>query len=328
MQYTKDKKILFVVHRYIPYVGGSEIYVANMAEEMLSRGYDVTVLSDTHQGDQNGVKVTSDHQVLGSPEWALIIVHGGDCSTQNVVHYNSQNIPSPVLYMIIKPSYSDICKYGAINHNFVGYSTNEDWDYLNVLQIPNDRRVCIPHGIKVEDSIGVKYDDRFPEKDSKYFVSIGGFWPHKGMTELAEVFLDVFKGTGIKLKLIGYSDHEPPSGENVLVFKNLPRHEVMTFVRNAEALIMNSIEEGFGLCLLEAMINETPWIARNIAGARVLRDYGYTYNTKEELKDILQKWESEKLFERWHSQEFAAEKVRRDHTIKNTVDNIEFMLIT
>ena len=70
-------KILFVVHRYAPYPGGSEINVQNMAEELLARGHDVTVLAETHQGDYNGVKLTSDYQRLGEP-WNLIIVHGGD----------------------------------------------------------------------------------------------------------------------------------------------------------------------------------------------------------------------------------------------------------
>ena len=44
-------KILFVVHRYAPYPGGSEYYVQNMAEEMLRRGHDVYVLAPTNKND-------------------------------------------------------------------------------------------------------------------------------------------------------------------------------------------------------------------------------------------------------------------------------------
>jgi len=39
------KKILYVVHRYAPYPGGSENYVRDMAEETLRRGHDVTVFT-------------------------------------------------------------------------------------------------------------------------------------------------------------------------------------------------------------------------------------------------------------------------------------------
>ena len=45
-------RLLFVVHRYYPFPGGSEYYTAAMAEEALSRGHDVTVLTGEHQGDQ------------------------------------------------------------------------------------------------------------------------------------------------------------------------------------------------------------------------------------------------------------------------------------
>jgi len=38
------KKILYVVHRYAPYPGGSENYVRDMAEETLRRGHDVTFM--------------------------------------------------------------------------------------------------------------------------------------------------------------------------------------------------------------------------------------------------------------------------------------------
>ena len=78
------KSLLYVVHRYYPYAGGSESNLRSMAEESLKRGYDVTVLADRHQGDQNGVKVTSDLGILTQP-FDLIIVHGGYSYPQNRV---------------------------------------------------------------------------------------------------------------------------------------------------------------------------------------------------------------------------------------------------
>ena len=68
-------KILYVVHRYAPYPGGSENYVRDMAEETVRRGHDVTVLAGEHKGDLNGVKVTRNFQIMGSELFDLIVVH-------------------------------------------------------------------------------------------------------------------------------------------------------------------------------------------------------------------------------------------------------------
>jgi hypothetical protein len=75
--------ILFVVHRYAPYPGGSEMYVQWMAEEMLSRFYDVTVLAHEHMGDLNGVKVTNDYNVLLDPKSKM----GVDCGTWGWLYF-------------------------------------------------------------------------------------------------------------------------------------------------------------------------------------------------------------------------------------------------
>ena len=71
-------RLLFVVHRYAPFPGGSEVNTQNMAEGMLARKHDVTVLAHEHQGDLNGVKVSNDYNTLLNQKWDLIIVHGGD----------------------------------------------------------------------------------------------------------------------------------------------------------------------------------------------------------------------------------------------------------
>jgi len=57
-------KIVWVVHRYYPYPGGSENNVRNISETMVKTGHDVTVWSPTNMGDQNGVKVTADTSIF------------------------------------------------------------------------------------------------------------------------------------------------------------------------------------------------------------------------------------------------------------------------
>ena len=54
-------------------------------------------------------------------------------------------------------------------------------------------------------------------------------------------------------------------------------------IADADCYVMNSDAEGFGLVILESMINKTPWIARNIAGAKLLSEFGEVYETEDEL---------------------------------------------
>src|SRR6185503_6482641 len=235
-------KIMFVVHRYVPYEGGSEYFVRDMAEELLRRGHDVTVLCGTHQGSQNGVKVTSNFNLLNQ-HYDLILVHGSDVTAQNTIHFNSQyiNTVSPVVYMIIKPSLSEISKMGLENNKFLSYSSQLDIDFLkDQNKLFKARR--IRHGIVPERTIG-----HFKASNTPIFVSAGGVYPNKAMTELA----DLYDQSGIagELHLYGYGmfENAPSESASVKVFKGCAKDEVMAAIKSASAYILNSTEEGYGL---------------------------------------------------------------------------------
>jgi len=308
-------KILFVVHRYAPYPGGSEYYTANMAEEMLKRGHEVFVLAPTNQGDYNGVKVLDDFYSLGE-KWDLIIVHGGDVQAQNIVHLNADRIKSPVLYLIVKPSDSQMCVHGLKHHRFLGYSTSMDIDHLrkhNVLE--RGRR--IRHGIVPDLHL------RERNKKKTIFVSAGGFWPHKAMGPLAQAFTQS-NIPNAELHLYGYGEEHlmPIETDNVKCFFGKEKTDVLLAVSAADAYIMNSYEEGFGLVLLEAMMNKTPWYARDIAGAKDMCYYGTTYKDEKELMELLRnhKIDEEKI-------DNAYNYVMANHTIQDTVNDIEDVLL-
>jgi glycosyltransferase involved in cell wall biosynthesis len=306
-------KLLYVVHRYVPFPGGSEYYVRDMAEESLARGHDVTVLAHEHKGDQNGVKVTNDYNILAQ-NWDLIIVHGGDVISQNIVHYNAFNLKFPVVYMLIKPSESDICLNGMKHHRFIAYSTSMDIEHIKKHgYLSKARRVR--HGIVPDSTIvpALPYDKTF-------YVSAGGFYPHKAMIPLAEAW----KRSNIKneLHLYGYGEGPmPKETDRVKVFFGKSKPDVMIAINNAKAYIMNSYEEGFGLVLLEAMMNHTPWFARNIAGAKDMAEYGYTYETEEQLMYYLETMDT--LDAKVQS---AYNYAMANHTIKQTVNDIEDIL--
>jgi glycosyltransferase involved in cell wall biosynthesis len=290
------KKLLFVVHRYAPYPGGSEYNVQRLAEEALRQGHDVTVLSDTHCGDLNGVKVTSDRTILVDPanRWDMIFVHGS-CSTQDVVHHNAEIISSisPIYYLIVEPPKNAVCwEKGMKYAKWIGIGTEADWDFVDGKGFA-DKAAQFFYGIDsaATGQPGFKASIGIPDTDIMY-LSVGGFWPHKRHSELAEVFRQV-NPPNTHLVLMGYDNQHgraPTSSENVHVFMDAAPHDIYDAMFESDLYILNSESEGYGLVLLEAMLNCTPWIATDIAAAHDLGHLGYgiTYTTPDELAALLQ----------------------------------------
>lgn len=318
-------KICFVVHRYAPFPGGSEYYVQQMAEECVQRHHDVTVVAGEHKGDLNGVRVTSDAAYLSNQD--LIVVHGGDVGVQNFVLSNAKNINSPMLYMIIKPSDSQVCVQAMQDVAFIGCSAPEDWEHVKKYGMEH-KAVKVIHGISPTDCIGTK--GRFKQKygipeGKTMFLSCGGYWPNKRMIELADAFRQANLENAV-LVTTGYDNRfgiMPHASENVIPLMVEDPMDVKDAIADADCYIMNSDAEGFGLVILESMINKTPWIARNIAGAKLLKEFGTVYETEEQLTAILG------LFPHMQTREESAYKyVIQNHLIKNTVDDILSLINT
>lgn len=312
-------KICFVVHRYAPFPGGSEYYVQQMAEECVQRHHDVTVLAGEHKGHLNGVRLTSDANDLLNKD--LIVVHGGDVNVQNFVLTNAKQINSPILYMLIKPSESNICLQALQDVKFIGCSAPEDWEHVKKFGVESKSHKVI-HGISPNDCIGElgKFKDKYNiPKDKKMFLSCGGYWPNKKMIELAAAFNKANLKDAI-LVTTGYDnrfDIMPKASENVIPLMVEDPKDIKNAIADTDCYIMNSDAEGFGLVILESMINKTPWISRNIAGAKLLAQFGEVYETEEELIPLLQNFtKNEEKIEK------SYQYVIKNNLIANTVDDI------
>lgn len=310
--------ILFVVHRYYPFAGGSEFYVQAMAEEALRRGHQVAVLAGEHMGDQNGVAVSSDANWLMS-KWDLIVVHGADVNVQNFVLSNASKIPSPMLYMLILPSGSAVSIQAMHDCKYIGWSTHEDMDYINKHGV-TEKAVNVRHGIKHLESIGTPgFKEKYNIK-GRMFLSCGGYWPNKAMKELVEVFKQADLKDAV-LVTTGYDNRNnlmPTPSDNVIPLMIHDKTDIMSAISEADCYLMHSFVEGFGLVLLESMLNSTPWIARHGSGAALLKDWGKTYTTDDELLTLL------KTFDRSaFDLEGAKNHILSNHLISNTVDDIE-----
>lgn len=315
--------LLYVVHRYYPFPGGSEYYVQSMAEESLRRGHKVAVLAGEHMGDQNGVIVTSDANILLA-SWDLIIVHGADVNVQNFVLSNIKQIPSPVLYIIMLPSGSAISLQAMNDCKYIAWCTHEDIEYIKKYG-HEQKAVNVRVGIKRQNSIGTtgfknKYNIQGP-----MFLSCGGYWPNKAMKELANLFENANINDAV-LVTTGYDNRNnlmPTASGKVLPLLIDDKAEVLSAIAEADCYVMHSWVEGFGLVLLESMLNDTPWIARRTAGARLLEKWGKTYTTDQELVNLLQTFNRQD-FDLIGAKNFALE----NHLISNTIDDIEAVIKT
>lgn len=313
------RKILYVVHRYAPYPGGSENYVRDMAEATYHKGHTVAVFSGEHMGPLNGVFVTSDPEILKAP-WDLIVVHGGDVSVQNYVLNQADKLGGPVLYLLILPSHSPVCVGGMHRSKYVGCSTIADWRHVQSYQVQS-KMVRVRHGINVHSSIGTK---GFRERNgitTKYmFMSAGGFWPNKGFDELIDTFNSAGR-TDTTLLLTGYDNRNglfPKETEFVKPLLLDKRADMLSALRSSDLYILNSTSEGFGLVLLEAMLNGVPWIARNIAGAETMQEFGKVYTSQDQLKKYIQGFAGESIA----TIETAQQYVISSHQITHTVEDI------
>jgi len=315
-----NKKICFVVHRYAPFPGGSEYYVQQMAEECVQRHLDVTVVAGEHKGDLNGVRVTNEAEGLLDKD--LVVVHGGDVGVQNFVLSNASRINSPVLYMLIKPSESPICLQALKDVKYIGCSAPEDWEHVKKFDVESKSHKVI-HGISPTDCIGTKgrFKDKYGiPKDKRMFLSCGGYWPNKKMIELALAFEQADLKDAV-LVTTGYDNRHnlmPTARGNIIPLMVEDPMDIKDAIADADCYLMNSDAEGFGLVVLESMINKTPWIARNIAGAKLLKDYGFTYDTDEQLLKYLKEFKPVGEFNESRINAY----VECNHLIKNTVDDI------
>ncbi len=312
-------RICFVVHRYAPYPGGSEVYVRNLAEESLRRGHETWVLTDVHKGDLDGVRVTSDDAVLDSG-FDLIVVHGGNMGAQSRVLERAGALRSPVLYMLVSHVDQGFVNAGMRDAAFLGWSTPADMERIRSAG-GEARAVQVRHGIELSGSTGKPgFREKFgiaPQR--RMFLSCGGYWAHKRMKPLARLFerLD----TEALLVTTGY--HKPFWSMPRRSAKVLPlllddRADVISAISEANCYIMHSEHEGFGLVLLEAMANGTPWLSFDTGGASLMREYGEVYREDAELERLISQFSRDDA-----RVTRAREYVLANHLVSHSVDDIE-----
>jgi len=170
--------------------------------------------------------------------------------------------------------------------------------------IENSKTHIIYDGVNYEAK-QVGSTDIFPRK---YFVCVGRITRAKGIDLLVDSFIPFAKKcSDIDLLLIGEGKPEYINSiketvernniQNRIHFTGSKSHdETMAYMKNAEALIVPSLSEGFGLITAEAMFNKCLVVGNNNTGTKEQFDngveitgqeIGLRFNNSEELSDIM-----------------------------------------
>jgi len=180
---------------------------------------------------------------------------------------------------------------------------SEKNDMMKFFKIPEDKFYIIPHGVDHDifrpptdkETMRKKILGEFYLQDSSYFIHVSeSNWARKNIFNLLEAFQKA-KEQGLKQNLIivGKNDeiiHKSAtriSGVSVLGFVN--ENNLVNLLGCADALILPSKHEGFGLPLLESMSCGTPCITSNVySPPEVVADSGLLVDPKN-VTDISKK---------------------------------------
>ncbi|HEV7239978.1 MAG TPA: glycosyltransferase family 1 protein [Thermoanaerobaculia bacterium] len=131
-----------------------------------------------------------------------------------------------------------------------------------------------------------------PRAEGRYFLFVGNDKPHKNVERLVVATRRLDDST-TRLLLVGGDFERYRDIEGVIAPGFVPGDELAALYRGAIALVMPSLEEGFGLPVLEAMAAGTPVIASDIpalvevsGGAAFLVDPRSTESIASAMKNV------------------------------------------
>ena len=136
--------------------------------------------------------------------------------------------------------------------------------------------------------------------NTKYFLYVGNAYPHKNLDRLLDAF-EILRSAqnDIKLILVGKEDYfykklkekvrKMKLLNKVIFLQNVNDEELASLYKNALALIVPSLMEGFGLPALEAMANKCLVLSSNIPALREVCDDAVIYFDPYNPNDIAEK---------------------------------------
>jgi glycosyltransferase involved in cell wall biosynthesis len=209
-----------------------------------------------------------------------------------------------------------------ISDQIITVSAASSEDIQKYFKIPPNKIHVIPNAFSFNRSENKqkKYIEKLP-----YVVCISSFLSRKNQLQLVKVFLETADKHELNLVLVGRQkgDYYKKIQQEVLnskfvhriIFKeNLKDAEILDLYQNACFAVYPSLYEGFGLPILEALVNHCPILVNDFKAAReISEDLPVFFDTNDVL-DLKEKW-----FWMIENYQFQREKIRKnmDTLIKN-----------
>lgn len=252
---------------------------------------------------------------------------------------------NPIFYTVKKIGYRKAFSTAVKNSvkvitpsNFVKKQLVEEWG------VREGKVVVTPEGVDLEvvrkvmgvgEKDFVKVAEKFKLK-KPYLFYVGNAQPHKNLVRLVRVFGKLKeKFPGLSLVLSGpdslfwervreeSSHFAKASWDKGVVFTGfLKEEEMVVLYKNAEAFVMPSLEEGFGIPILEAMACGCPVISSSAGSLSEVGGDAVVYFNPEDEEDMVKAIEGilgdeglrEKMIKQGFSQvkKFSWEKMARE----------------
>lgn len=202
----------------------------------------------------------------------------------------ASTLPLP-FYYLKHFGYKTIITFAGIGaRQILTVSETTKKELMDHLRIPDQKITVTYEGIE-STLLEEKEKPEFAHlKNKKYFLYVGNAYPHKNLERLLKAFKNVVsRNSSANLVLIGREDffykklkekvQSLGLEEQVSFFQNIPDAELGYFYKNAQALVMPSLMEGFGLPVIEAMSKKCPVLVSDIPAFReICEDAAYYFN--------------------------------------------------
>lgn len=275
----------------------------------------------------------------------------------DIVHTNAGpvNIGFRAARKLGKPHVFHLREYGKLDFGF-NYFPNESHFYRQLDDVPRSYSISITRGIQLyhhqdgKPSSRVIYNgictetSEMPESGkADYFLYAGRLEPAKGTDTLLEAYLLYSRHTPqpLPLHIAGRATNDAfmERLQRFVMENNMQglvsflgeRRDMTDLMRDARAIIIPSLHEGFGRCMPEAMQQGCLAIGRNTDGTKEQFDngkeltgeeIGLRYDTNEELAGLLKKVTLNPLSHYQPCKERAFRTVNKLYTQESNVQQI------
>lgn len=171
------------------------------------------------------------------------------------------------------------------------HSTRERDYKLCSTEFIQDKTVIIPNGIWLDEfdkNTKTRHDLAPDIADKRWLVNVSNFFPGKGQEHLIDIFaqlpemdqtayiqissdIDFNVGQMLEGRWKLVTRKLKNKGMKVKLMKNLPREDVIGFLKQSNVFTFSSEKEVAPLVLLESMAASLPWVATNVGNAEDLK---------------------------------------------------------